>query len=78
MQTHQATFMQGQPDRTNVTNIINTWDETDFANTSLPDSGLASAACSLPNTSIQMATAIPCNYTTSHKTFKQDARRILS
>jgi hypothetical protein len=43
MQTHEATFMQGQPDGTNV------WDETELATTFRPHNGQASAPVCVPN-----------------------------
>jgi hypothetical protein len=69
MQTHQATFMQGQPNETNV------WNETGFANTSFLDKGQASAAVSRPTSPIQLAAIIPCNYPTSNKMFTRGAYR---
>jgi hypothetical protein len=68
MQTHEATFMQSQPDGTNV------WGDAGPANAS-PYNGQGSAPLYVPNTSPQLPTIIPCSYPTCNKTFKRDADR---
>ena len=69
MQTHQATFMQGQPNETNM------WNETGFANNSFLDKSQASAAVSRPTSPMQLAAIIPCNYPTCNKMFTRGADR---
>jgi hypothetical protein len=69
MQTHEATFMQGQPSGTNM------WGDTGLANPSPPHSAQGSAPLCVPNTSPQLPAVILCNYPTCNKAFKRDADR---
>ncbi|KAE9373625.1 hypothetical protein N431DRAFT_338382 [Stipitochalara longipes BDJ] len=69
MQTHEATFMQGQPDGTYA------WDDTGLANTSPPQNGHASAPLYVPNPVPQSLAVIPCNYPACNKTFKRVSDR---
>ena len=69
MQTHEATFMQGQPDETSA------WDGTRLANPAAPRDGHGSEALYVPNPVLQSPAVITCNCPTWNRTTKRDPDR---